>query len=77
MALEMVELLELLLPMYCAANILFEFFQSEDARPSVWSIAGIAIGVIHAFLPMEKLNIAIFEHDDEVPEANPNYYEAF
>ena len=63
----MIELLELLLPLYCVSNLLFEFFMGVEAKPSYWAIAGIFLGIIHAILPMEKVNVFLTEHDDEAP----------
>jgi len=73
----MIELLELLLPLYCSSNILFEFFMSNSSKISYWAIAGIIIGLLHAILPMEKLNVILTENSDEVPESIDHYYKSF
>jgi hypothetical protein len=68
----MTELLEAILPIYCAANLMFEFFLSQDngqeAKVTLGALLGIIVGVVHMFLPMQDFNKLICY----VKEAEPN-----
>ena len=75
--LEMIILLEMLLPLYCISNIIWEIFLIRNAYISYYAICGVVIGIIHAFLPMETISKHLTEHSDEVQELSPSYYQAF
>lgn len=51
LSIEMTELLELFLPIYCIGNLLFEMMIAED-KDFTYSYIGIGIGIIHSMLPM-------------------------
>lgn len=68
----MTELLEYFLPIYCIANLVFEYLviKTREVRPdpsenviidmweksSIYALLGIFVGFLHAFLPMKELN---------------------
>jgi hypothetical protein len=76
LSLEMTELLELFIPIYCVhklvlnfiiiilklktGNLLFELLLSHHSTYT-FSIIGIAIGLIHSILPMQEINENLFE----------------
>lgn len=58
---EMTEMLEFVLIFYCLGNVIFSLFILEDSETiSLWLILGVGIGVLHAGLPMDKVNTCIF-----------------
>jgi len=78
---EVVELLELMIPLYSVSNIIMNFLLSDtdfDTKEGVFGVIknlildnpyamiGIIIGVLHALLPMDKVNNYFFKNDDDV-----------
>lgn len=69
---DMTEILELFLPIYCIANLIFEYMivKTADMKPNsdinpIWDMMttssyyarlGIIIGIVHAILPMKEIN---------------------
>mmetsp|Transcript_11864 Transcript_11864/g.1811 ORF Transcript_11864/g.1811 Transcript_11864/m.1811 type:complete len:147 (-) Transcript_11864:194-634(-) len=69
---EMTELLEYFLPIYCTANLVFEYLivKTSEEHPSgkvnaiidmyhvssMYAKLGILVGIVHCFLPMKRLN---------------------
>ena len=69
LSVEMTEMLEFSLIIYCAGAIIFSIFVlSEGSGVSPISVTGMVIGVIHAALPMDYINSIICP----VPLAPPN-----
>lgn len=60
----MIDVLELILPLYCFGNALFQqliFYASGDTdRVSYLSYFGVLLGFVHMFLPMDKVNQYLF-----------------
>ncbi len=49
----MTEMIELILPIFSISNLLFFLYISDKGTPAPnIAIAGICIGIVHAFLPM-------------------------
>ncbi|KAL4496207.1 hypothetical protein ABPG72_012944 [Tetrahymena utriculariae] len=57
---EMIENLELALPLYCLSNLIFFVYISKSNEYDSLSLFGIFIGVLHAILPMDLLNERIY-----------------
>lgn len=88
---EMTELLELFLPIYCAANLIFSYMivktPSEHpnlhANPfwdmfisgSLYAKVGIFVGIVHSLLPMKELNESWIPTDVAI-ENNYTYKDA-
>lgn len=57
LSVEMIEMLEFVLIMYCLGMLTFSFFiLDSESGVSVFALAGIILGVTHAALPMDELN---------------------
>ena len=67
MSYEMLEQLEYILPIFSASNLLFSIIMKGGSTP-LFSFIGLAIGVIHAFLPMGDFN----EYVCRITKAQPN-----
>lgn len=70
---EMTEMLEFFIIIYCSGNVMFQLFIIEhDLATTIKNypipFIGLLIGVVHAALPMQLLNEKIFK----VPENPPN-----
>ena len=61
----MTEMLEYILPIFSASNMFF--FWYIQGTINNFTILGLVIGIVHAFLPMQKLNKKIFTIKDSVP----------
>ena len=61
----MTEMLEFILPIFSISNLFF-FYYILDVI-SYASMIGIFISVIHAILPMQKINIWLFKIAKRVP----------
>lgn len=60
LSIEMTEMLEFVLIIYCLGNMVFSLFILEDSDSiSIWLILGVVIGIFHAGLPMDKVNNVI------------------
>lgn len=59
LSIEMIEMLELVLPIYCLANLAFEMMVG-DSEVSTCAYVGIVIGVLNAILPMQDINEKLF-----------------
>jgi hypothetical protein len=68
---EMTELIEYVLVIYVCTNTLFEYYLLEEVN--YISIAGVAIGIVNAFLPMEAINKKLFvtRPDFDTPQDYP------
>ena len=62
---EMTEMLEFILPIFSISNLFF--FYHILGVVSYTSMIGFFIGVIHAILPMQKINIWLFKIAKRVP----------
>lgn len=60
---EMTELLEYALIIYCVSILIFRYIITNDTSTSTTPliIIGIAIGILHAMLPMDLVNRLIFK----------------
>lgn len=59
-SLEMIELLEFILPIYSLSNLVYEYILAKDSTITIFSILGIVIGILNIFLPMEYINEKLF-----------------
>ncbi|CAD8059583.1 unnamed protein product [Paramecium sonneborni] len=69
MSIEMIEQLELVLPIYCLTNLWWEYVFLESI--SVEAIIGICLGVGNAILPMHEINESMFSMKSEIDEHLP------
>lgn len=68
LSVEMTEMLEICLPIYSISNLIFaSFVLDENGVPAI-ELFSLIIGIVHAFLPMQKFNEKLFS----VKEADPN-----
>lgn len=69
LSIEMTEMLEFVLIIYCLGNLIFWIFILGDYNNlSYWAVGGVFLGLIHAMLPMDMINSKICY----VKEAPPN-----
>ena len=66
----MTEMLELILPLFSGSNMFFFYY--IQGVISIYTIIGLVIGILHAFLPMQELNEKIFKLKE--PEPNTIKY---
>ncbi|EAR96852.2 kinase domain protein (macronuclear) [Tetrahymena thermophila SB210] len=59
---EMTEMLELIVPIYCFSNLIFEHMLSQDNITSTFAIIGVVIGILNAVLPMDKLKDMVLDN---------------
>ncbi|CAD8132867.1 unnamed protein product [Paramecium octaurelia] len=69
MSIEMIEQLELVLPIYCGTNLWWEY--AFLGSISTEAIIGICLGVGNAILPMHEINELIFPLQSEIDEHLP------
>ncbi|CAK58393.1 unnamed protein product (macronuclear) [Paramecium tetraurelia] len=69
MSIEMIEQLELVLPIYCMTNLWWEYVFLESI--STEAIIGICLGVGNAILPMHEINESMFSMKSEIDEHLP------
>ncbi len=59
---DMIEMIELILPIFSIGNILFFYYCSEKGTPVHWAaIVQIVIGTLNFLLPMDVVNEKIFK----------------
>lgn len=69
LSVEMTEMLEFVLIIYCSGSLIFSLcVMGNFSNSGTWSILGVILAIIHAALPMDKINLLIFK----VKEAPPN-----
>ncbi|CAD8053519.1 unnamed protein product [Paramecium sonneborni] len=69
MSIEMIEQLELVLPIYCGTNLWWEYVFLGSI--STEAIIGICLGLGNAILPMHEINEAVFPLKSEIDEHLP------
>lgn len=76
LSLAMIEILEYFLPVYCGANLIFQYLivtakptddtlSADDIitfvhQSSKYAVFGVLVGIVHCFLPMEDINMFFF-----------------
>ncbi|EAR82133.2 kinase domain protein (macronuclear) [Tetrahymena thermophila SB210] len=60
LSLEMIELTEYILPIYCLSNIVFSYILNQNSHISIFSALAVAIGIFNIFLPMNAINEFFF-----------------
>jgi hypothetical protein len=71
---EMLEMLEYFCVIYSAGTLTFDYIFSESLSPIV--MAGCALGILNAFLPMGDINEKLFPIKDKI-NADVDYYTAY
>ena len=65
----MTEMLEYMLPIYCASNIYWEYLFSDYL--STPALIGLVIGIVNAILPMEYINRFLFQSKERLNVVKP------
>lgn len=63
----MTEQIEYILPVFSASNVLFSYYMESSwtDEKTIISFIGFGLGLIHAFLPMERFNEYIFRLESQ------------
>lgn len=69
LSIEMTEMLEYMLPIYCASNIFWEYLFSDYL--SAPALTGLVIGIVNAMLPMEYINRLLFPSKEKLNIVKP------
>ncbi|KAL4510023.1 hypothetical protein ABPG72_010216 [Tetrahymena utriculariae] len=73
---EMTEMLELIVPIYCFSNLIFEHMLSQDNIISTFAIIGVVVGILNAILPMDKIKDMVLDSSmNEFYIQKPQYQE--
>ena len=74
LSVEMIEMLEFVLINYCVGTVTFSLFVLDsESGPSEFAISGMAIGILHAALPMDYINSLLCKVNPAFP--NSELYE--
>ncbi|CAK88674.1 unnamed protein product (macronuclear) [Paramecium tetraurelia] len=64
LSIEMTEVLEYMIPIYCFSNFWFQYTFTKGKDVSSFAIIGVVIGIVNAVLPCYELNQALFIIED-------------
>ncbi|CAD8107052.1 unnamed protein product [Paramecium sonneborni] len=64
LSIEMTEILEYMIPIYCFSNFWFQYTFTKGKDVSSFAIIGVVIGIVNAVLPCYELNQALFIIED-------------
>ncbi|CAD8115595.1 unnamed protein product [Paramecium primaurelia] len=64
LSIEMTEVLEYMIPIYCFSNFWFQYTFTKGKDVSSFAIIGVVVGIVNAVLPCYELNQALFIIED-------------